>query len=524
MHGELDVDDVFVVRYPHRFLVDLVLSRIAIADLDRLHLRKIDELDAFDRKGQMPARPGQRRLGVLAKARHDAAPPFVDDVEAAREPDNGNDENQPGATELHSRLARLAAVGGRLLARALAAEQLVHPAIDIAPDLVEIGRAAAAAAFAPLRIVERHCDVDRKGSEGNWKGRAIEGPPLAGRHLRLILVRKFLGGRFARKALGQRGAQLGAPGAGPCARSNGRNVTTRVPLDARRELRQIALVENADLRHLLRADGRQHFLDRGDLVVAIGGARIDDVQHQVGLGRFGERRAKRRDEIMRQVADETDGVGEHDGFRAVEVHSAQRGVERGEQLVRRIHATAGEPIEERGFAGIRVADNCDGAHSGAAPRPALRRARCRNARQPPAQKLHALRDQAPVGFELRFAWAAQADAAFLPLEVGPAAGEARRHVVQLRELHLQLAFGALRTLREDVENEARAIDDATTERLLEIALLHAGERVVEDDQIRARVIETVRAAFDPYVHGSEVRFTAACWMVSGRALGAPKIS
>jgi SAM-dependent methyltransferase len=34
---------------------------------------------------------------------------------------------------------------------------------------------------------------------------------------------------------------------------------------------------------------------------------------------------------------------------------------------------------------------------------------------------------------------------------------------------------------------------------------------------RARVIPTVRAAFDPFVHGAEVRFTAACWMVGARA-------
>ncbi|WP_257450187.1 class I SAM-dependent methyltransferase [Archangium lipolyticum] len=39
-----------------------------------------------------------------------------------------------------------------------------------------------------------------------------------------------------------------------------------------------------------------------------------------------------------------------------------------------------------------------------------------------------------------------------------------------------------------------------------------------DDRTRTRVIETVRAAFEPYVHGAEVRFTAACWMVGARAL------
>jgi SAM-dependent methyltransferase len=38
-----------------------------------------------------------------------------------------------------------------------------------------------------------------------------------------------------------------------------------------------------------------------------------------------------------------------------------------------------------------------------------------------------------------------------------------------------------------------------------------------DDRTRAQVTETVRAAFDPYVHGAEVRFTAACWMVGARA-------
>jgi ubiquinone/menaquinone biosynthesis C-methylase UbiE len=38
-----------------------------------------------------------------------------------------------------------------------------------------------------------------------------------------------------------------------------------------------------------------------------------------------------------------------------------------------------------------------------------------------------------------------------------------------------------------------------------------------DEQTRRRVVETVRAAFDPYVHGAVVRFTAACWIVDARA-------
>jgi SAM-dependent methyltransferase len=38
-----------------------------------------------------------------------------------------------------------------------------------------------------------------------------------------------------------------------------------------------------------------------------------------------------------------------------------------------------------------------------------------------------------------------------------------------------------------------------------------------DDQQRARIVETVRAAFDPYVQGTQVRFTAACWAVAAHA-------
>jgi len=38
-----------------------------------------------------------------------------------------------------------------------------------------------------------------------------------------------------------------------------------------------------------------------------------------------------------------------------------------------------------------------------------------------------------------------------------------------------------------------------------------------DEPTRSRVVETVRAAFDPYVHGDEVRFDAACWIVGAQA-------
>ncbi|MFF5083476.1 class I SAM-dependent methyltransferase [Actinoplanes sp. NPDC000266] len=33
---------------------------------------------------------------------------------------------------------------------------------------------------------------------------------------------------------------------------------------------------------------------------------------------------------------------------------------------------------------------------------------------------------------------------------------------------------------------------------------------------RSRIVETVRAAFDPFISGTDVRFTAACWLITAR--------
>ena len=38
-----------------------------------------------------------------------------------------------------------------------------------------------------------------------------------------------------------------------------------------------------------------------------------------------------------------------------------------------------------------------------------------------------------------------------------------------------------------------------------------------DDGLRSRIIAEVRTAFEPFVHGDEVRFTAACWSIGARA-------
>ena len=102
------------------------------------------------------------------------------------------------------------------------------------------------------------------------------------------------------------------------------------------------------------------------------------------------------------------------------------------------------------------------------------------------QHLDFFLQQPAVGFQLGLARPAQADrTAALALEVGPAANQSRSHVLQLGEFDLQLAFERRCALREDVEDQTRAIDHASTQRFFQIAFLAGRQQVIHQDQIGA---------------------------------------
>jgi hypothetical protein len=198
-----------------------------------------------------------------------------------------------------------------------------------------------------------------------------------------------------------------------------------------------------------------------------------------------QRRAERGDELVRQIAHEPDRVRENRVTRVRQLEAPHRRIKRCEQLVGRVRIGAGEAIEESRLACVRVPDERDGRDLRAlafAPRGFTLRD---DLVEPRVQRLDAIREQSTVGFQLRFAGTAQADTALLSLQVRPASHQPRREVLQLRELHLELTFEAARALREDVENEAGAIEHPTLQQCFEIALLARRQRVIEDDQVGA---------------------------------------
>src|SRR6476661_3807564 len=246
----------------------------------------------------------------------------------------------------------------------------------------------------------------------------------------------------------------------------------------------VDLVDHELDRQLVRADLAQDAVHGCDLLdeELLGSRPVDDVKDDVGHERLLERCRKPFHQLMRQAADEADGVG--DEVAAPFVLEAARGwVERLEQAVAHRDAGVGERIEERGLARIRVAGERHRRSLGAPPLLAPDVALAAQLAQPLAEKRDAAARQAPVRLELRLARAAGADSAAETLEVLPHPPHPREVVLELRKLDLELSLGADGVLGEDVEDQLRAVDDPRLERVLERPLLGRAQLVVDDQDL-----------------------------------------
>ena len=92
-------------------------------------------------------------------------------------------------------------------------------------------------------------------------------------------------------------------------------------------------------------------------------------------------------------------------------------------------------------------------------------------------------DLAAVGFQLGFARAARADAAAQLRHRFALAAQPRQHVLQLRQLHLQLAFAGAGVAGKDVQNQLRPVQHAAGQRSLQVAQLRRRKVVVEEHQV-----------------------------------------
>ncbi len=95
---------------------------------------------------------------------------------------------------------------------------------------------------------------------------------------------------------------------------------------------------------------------------------------------------------------------------------------------------------------------------------------------------------AAVGFQLRFAFAAtHADATFLPGQMAPETRQAREQVLELGKFDLQLAFTRARALREDIQDQRRAVQQLAIEQFFQVAALRGGQFLVEDHGVHIQL-------------------------------------
>ena len=261
----------------------------------------------------------------------------------------------------------------------------------------------------------------------------------------------------------------------------------RIPLDSRRLLgEQIDLVVDLQTRDLVAADLGEHLLHVGHETGTMRCRCLHDMEQQRGIARLLEGRAERRHQLMRKPADEADRIGDEHPSAVGKGEPAQGRVQGCKELIGLEDTGLGQAVEECRLARVGIAHKREHRQLGLVACLAPLSALHLDAIQAPIKHGHPLGEEPTVGLELGLAGSAQTDTALLALQVGPSAHEPRGHVLELRKLDLQLAFEGACTLREDVENQARAIHDAALDEALEIALLAGRERMVEDHQLRFR--------------------------------------
>jgi hypothetical protein len=216
------------------------------------------------------------------------------------------------------------------------------------------------------------------------------------------------------------------------------------------------------------------------------------VQDEVGLGRFLQRGPERVDQLVRQVPDEADGVGQRERPPGRRLGPADGRVEGGEQRVLDQDPGPGEHVEQARLARVGISRDDHGRHVAASPLAALHLTAGRHARDVLLQPGDTRPQPPPVGLDLGLARTAGADAAAaghpaagLPGQRLAPAAQPGQHVLQLGQLDLGLALPAARMLGEDVQDQRGPVDDLDLHHAFQVAQLARGELAVADHRVGA---------------------------------------
>src|SRR5216683_652647 len=223
---------------------------------------------------------------------------------------------------------------------------------------------------------------------------------------------------------------------------------------------------------------------------------ITDMHDQRGFLHFLQRGAKSVQQTFRQGANKSHSVGEKYAPAGWQTQRANRGVKGGEHARRDENLGTAQRVKQRGFAGVGVADKRDRAQRHGIARLAPQRTLFAYAFNIFLDFRNSVANPAAICFQFFFARPANSDAAATTTRAAGSSGsfaalagqrsalssEPRKHIVQLRQLDLQLAFAAARMPRENIQDQLSAIDDAARRVFFDIALLHRRKVAIENNQ------------------------------------------
>ncbi len=273
--------------------------------------------------------------------------------------------------------------------------------------------------------------------------------------------------------------------------------TISIALDLRLDaFKQIHLVVNLQYRQLMCADLGQHRQHLLNLLITLRLVSIDDMQQQIGVARFFERRPERLDQLVRQMTNEAHRISNHYRPQVIQIQTTQGGIKRSEKLVRSENRRLGQRVEQRGLASVGVAHQGYKRNISTSTASAGLLTLTTNLFQPLLDLADTHTQQAPVSFKLCLARTAQTNTTLLPFKVSPAAHQSRAHVIQLSQLNLQLAFVRTRALGKDIQDQSGPIKHTAFERSLEVALLAGRQGVIENDQLDLAIPDKVMQLFD----------------------------
>ncbi len=222
------------------------------------------------------------------------------------------------------------------------------------------------------------------------------------------------------------------------------------------------------------------------------------MQDEVGRKRLLERRGEPLHQLVGKAPDETDRVRDEVAAPVV-LETSRRRVERLEETVVHGHLCTGQRVEQGRLADVRVPGERHGRSLRLLPRLAPGRTLLAQLLEAALQHRDPPSREPTVGLQLALSGAAGPDptaddscSAAESFEVLPHAAHAREVVLELRELDLELALGAPRVLREDVEDQLRPVDNACCQRVFELPLLRRRQVVVDEERLGPHILERPR--------------------------------